>query len=321
VSGLTGENIQRTLIAVDAALPLLVAGATRKASTPTGASELLGLINRCGTDPAQLANMGKLLSGNNLGSLTSAGTNILTGLFGDRSSGLADSLSGLAGIRPGSATTLLSTLAPLALGLLRGHASREGLGATGLSRLLLGQRDALAHRVPEGLVTPLGWGAPSTWFGSGTRAQAAPAVAPQPGQRRLHWIIAAVVALGLLFFLTRCGKETGAVPTVEPAGAPAGPAATIPDQVKLYFGADSDAPGADASPQLDAIVAYARAHPSARVSVSGYDDPGGKNRALAIRNILVGRGVSEDNVDMNKSIVAPEAAEEREARRVEVSVR
>ena len=321
VTALTGENSQGTQTALDAVLPLLVAGAARKSSTSAGASELLGLINRYGTDPAQLASIGKLLSGNNLGSLTSAGSNILTGLFGDRTHGLSSSLGNLAGIRPGSATTLLSVLAPLVFGLLRGHAAREGLGATGIARLLQGQRDMVAKRVPEGLANTLGWGLPSTWFGSARP----PVVEQQTGRNWTPWILVALAVLGLLFLLTRCGKEPAV--TSGPVAAPAG--ATAPGRVKVYFDAGSAAPAPQASSQLDAIVAYAKAHAGARVSVSGYNDPSGdaaaneelaRNRALAIRNVLVGRGVSEDKVDMNKPLAATGVTEEREARRVEVSL-
>jgi hypothetical protein len=324
VSGLIGENSQGTQNALDAALPLLVAGAARKASTPEGASDLLGLLNRNGTDPAQLASIGKLLSGSNLGSLTTAGTNILTGLFGDRTGSLGGALGNLAGIRPGSATTLLTTLSPLVFGLLRAHASREGLGATGLATLLMGQRDTLARRVPAGLTGALGWGSPSTWFGP-PRAPVAPVVAQQAGPRWVHWIVAALVALGLLFMVTRCGRETPVPPV---PGAPA--VATAPGTVKLYFDVGSAAPAADTAAQLSAIVAYARVNPGARVSVSGYNDPSGdaaanqelaKNRALAVRNVLVGAGVSEAQVDMDRPIVATGVAGDREARRVEVSVR
>ena len=141
---------------------------------------------------------------------------------------------------------------------------------------------------------------------------------------RASWIIGALPAIGLLFLLTSCGKEPA---VTVPVAAPAGPAA--PGQVKLYFDVGSAAPAPEASAQLDAIVTYARANPGARVSVSGYNDPSGdaaaneelaKNRALAIRNVLVGRGVSEYSVDMDKPIVATGVTEGREVRRVEVSV-
>ena len=133
----------------------------------------------------------------------------VSGLTGENSQGTRNALWGplasQAGIRPASATTLLSTLAPLVFGLLRGHAAREGLGASGLASLLLGQRDTLARRAPEGLASSLGWGPPSTWFWT-SRAPVAPVVAIQPPWRRwLPWIVAALVAIWLLTKVTRIG--------------------------------------------------------------------------------------------------------------------
>jgi outer membrane protein OmpA-like peptidoglycan-associated protein len=141
--------------------------------------------------------------------------------------------------------------------------------------------------------------------------------------RWLPWIVAGLLALGLLFLLTRCGKEPSALAPV--AGAVP---ATAPGQVKLTFNVGSAAPGADAAAQLGAIIAWAKARPGARVAVSGYNDPGGeaaaseelaKNRALAVRNVLIGQGVDEEHVDMSTPIKSTGGPEERESR-VEVSV-
>ncbi len=133
----------------------------------------------------------------------------------------------------------------------------------------------------------------------------------------------ALVAAGLLFLLAGCGADT----PDSTAQAPAPSASRAPGRVKLYFDVGSAAPAPGAAAQLDAIVAYAKSHPGARVSVSGYYDPNGdvsaseelaKNRALAVRNVLVGRGVPETSVDRDRPVVG--ANGEREARRVEVSV-
>ena len=140
----------------------------------------------------------------------------------------------------------------------------------------------------------------------------------------MRWNILAVATTGLLVLLTGCGKE--------PATAgPTGPAAhaAAPARVKLYFDLGSAAPAADAAAQLGAVVAFARAHPGAKVQVSGITGPSGdataneelaKNRALAARNVLVGQGVAEENVHMDTSSVASSDIGEREPR-VEVSVR
>jgi outer membrane protein OmpA-like peptidoglycan-associated protein len=128
-----------------------------------------------------------------------------------------------------------------------------------------------------------------------------------------------LLAMGLPLLLTHCSKEpAAAVATVASATTVA------PGQVRLYFDEDSAAPASDASVQLNDIVAYAKAHQGSRVIVSGYSDPRAaapaneemaRNRALAIRNVLVGRGVDEMQVDQTIG-----GSGERGAR-VEVTVR
>ena len=187
VANLTGESAPVSQCALDSALTLLLAGLARKAATPEGAGDVLGLLDRHGTDPAQLANLAGLLSGNNLNSLASAGTTILAGLFGERTQDIHGALGSLSGIRPGSAATLLSVATPLALGLLRHHASREGLGASGLASLLQAQQEMLARRLPDGLARSAGWGDPADWFGAGHRAQVDGHRRDGP-LRRLPWL-------------------------------------------------------------------------------------------------------------------------------------
>lgn len=135
-------------------------------------------------------------------------------------------------------------------------------------------------------------------------------------------IAAALVSAVLSLLLASCGRQPAGTAPVTAAASTA-----MPGRVKLYFDVGSAAPDPGASTQLDAIVAYAKAHPGARVSVSGYNDPNGdaeaneelaKNRALAVRNVLVGRGVPETSVDRDRPVVG--ANGEREARRVEVSI-
>jgi hypothetical protein len=337
-AGLLGESAPTTQKALDAALPTLLAGLTRKAVTPDGASDIFGLINRLGTDPSQLANIGGLLSGGNLNTLTSAGGSILSALFGDRAGGLGNALAGLAGIKPNSASTMLSAVAPLALGMLRGHASKEGLGASGLANLLLSNRESLTRLVPDGIAKALGWGAPSTWF-----ASAAP-VAPAPVQeerrsglgRWIPWIIGAALALWLLSMLSRCGQEPAATSTAPEPPAPTAPApepvpapVAAADTVKLYFDVGSATPGVEAGQQLSAIAEYAKST-GARLAVSGYHDPSGdaatnealaRGRAEAVRDVLLGLGVPEAGIELDKPFITEGGGEERESRRVEVSVR
>jgi hypothetical protein len=321
-----GESAQGTQGLLGSALPLLFSGLASKAAAPDGGSEVLKLLNSFGASDAQLSNIGGLLTGggSGIGDLVSAGSSILSALFGNRTNDIFGALSSLSGVKSGSATKLVSAVAPLAFGMLRKHTAKEGMGASGLASLLLGQRDALARQVPEGLSRAAG-------FAPVSSLAAAPEKSSSGFLRWLPWIIGAILALWLL---SRCvgTKEMPLAPPAPPPppAASAAPAVATPAMATLYFDSGSAAPAADAGSTLAAIADYAKANPSARVAVSGFHDPSGdaavneevaKNRATAVRDVLVGLGVPESQVDLDRPLVTEGGAEERASRRVEVSIR
>jgi OmpA-OmpF porin, OOP family len=324
IAGVVGESPHGTQSVLDSGLPLLFSGLANKAGTPDGASDVLNLLNNFGAADSQLSNIGGLLSGGGLGGLGSAGNSIISALFGGKSNGIASALAGLAGVKPGSVTTLLSAVAPLAFGLLRKHTASQGLGASGLASLLLGQRDSFARALPESLSRAAG-------FGPASHMTAPAEGAPKSSGflRWLPWIIGALLALWLL---SRCTGSKGVTPVqavpapvAQPATAPA-----VPATATLYFDTGSATPAADAATTLAAVVDHAKANPSARLAVSGFHDPTGDaaaneavslSRATAVRDLLIGLGVPAGQIDLDKPAVTTGGGEERASRRVEVSVR
>ncbi len=133
------------------------------------------------------------------------------------------------------------------------------------------------------------------------------------------------------------GKAADASHAAAPAAvtAPAAPAAMPaasadkPATVKLYFETGkADAP-ADASKQLETIVAFLKANGGAKVAISGFHDSTGavaaneeiaKNRAKAVRDILKGAGIDEARAELKKPEVVQGGPDNNEARRVEVSI-
>ncbi len=143
------------------------------------------------------------------------------------------------------------------------------------------------------------------------------------------WLLLALAAIGLLAILGGCTRTGTTDASKASAAAPAAAPRPAPGKLKLYFDEGSAAPSGDAARQLGGFIVYAKANPGARVSVSGYNEPSGdasaneelaRNRALAIRNVLVGQGVSEDAVDMNKPLATTGVSQGRESWRVEVSI-
>ena len=99
--------------------------------------------------------------------------------------------------------------------------------------------------------------------------------------------------------------------------------------VRIYFDvAKVDLPP-DASALLKPIVDFLRANAQAGVDLSGYVDKTGdpiknselaKNRAKAVRDMLMSAGVSEAQINMKKPEILTGAGSDVEARRVEVSI-
>ena len=126
-----------------------------------------------------------------------------------------------------------------------------------------------------------------------------------------------------------------AVVAQAPAAAPAGQAPYDPavqpahlEIVNLYFDVGSATPDAEAARRLDRLVAHARNYPGVRLTVAGYHDRTGdpaaneelaKQRARAVRDLLVNGGVPEERIVMRKPFVTTGGANDREARRVEVA--
>jgi photosynthetic reaction center cytochrome c subunit len=121
-------------------------------------------------------------------------------------------------------------------------------------------------------------------------------------------------------------SPVAAAATAAPAAVTAAGTGNL-EPVKLYFEtAKADLP-ADVSKQLEALIAYAKANPDAKLGISGYHDKRGsitanaelaKNRAVAVREVLKGSGVAEDRIQMQKPVETEGGTDDKEARRVEV---
>ena len=123
----------------------------------------------------------------------------------------------------------------------------------------------------------------------------------------------------------------GQAPTAPPPGQapydPVGQPAHL-EIVSLYFDVSSAVPDADAARKLERLVVHARSYPAVRLTVAGYHDRSGdaaaneelaKQRARAVRDLLIGAGVPEERIVLRKPAVTVGGASDREARRVEVA--
>ncbi|CAG4891189.1 cytochrome c oxidase subunit II [Paraburkholderia saeva] len=108
--------------------------------------------------------------------------------------------------------------------------------------------------------------------------------------------------------------------------AASAPQAGLPASV--YFETGKSALPADAKAAVDAAAAYAKAHPDAKFTLSGFTDKTGsvdanaklaKSRAEAVRDALKAAGIAEDHIILKKPETITGGADAKEARRVEIS--
>jgi outer membrane protein OmpA-like peptidoglycan-associated protein len=304
-SSLLGESEPAVSKGLGAAIPTLLAALVRKTDDPGATRQLSSLIQNSAADSVRVpGELGSILSGS--GPSSSIASQLLASLFGDRSSGLAAALASFAGLRPGSASSLLSLAAPLVLSVLGNRTRAEGVGAEGLARWLGGERTAIESAVPASLTKYL---EPQRR----TVSTPLPPVRRETERRRIAWLwpLLGLLVLGGLWALLRPPAEPRVaqrLPVATPAPVAAAPpvtrALTLPGGATLdapgrfegqfltflrdpngalgddtwfafdglHFETDSAVLKPASRAQLQNVAAILRAYPSVRVKIGGYTD-------------------------------------------------
>ena len=171
--------------AVNAALPTLLGGVMQKASTPSGAAELMKLLQSPQLDPAISGNLASYLGGGEkTSSLLAQGSELLTSLFGDKLGTLLNALASAFGLKSAAASNLMALAAPMVLGNLKNYMTQNRLDAKGLASLLAGQADYLKPRLDSRITSALGFATPTAFLLSlsGAAGRAAGAVGSAAGR-------------------------------------------------------------------------------------------------------------------------------------------
>lgn len=334
-ASMLGENPNSVSRGVSAMLPMLLSGvATRAGNDSNFASTLFKMATDDRNDLGAVGNLAQLVSPSSSNSgVAQLGSQLLGSLFGNNTGSLASALAGYAGIKPQSATSLLSMGAPMVLGLLNKTVRSSGLNLSSFINLLTGQKQSIAAALPTGLNLDRYLAAAPA-----AAAMAAPVVKKSSVWR---WLLPVLLILGALLLLSRCmqkNEPVTALPEQETQIAPAPAPMTTPTEAvpaalpkaDVFFDTGVTALPADATTALAPVIAYLTANASSNVTVSGFHDPTGdqalneelaKNRALAVRDALVASGVAEGRIEMQKPAETTGDGSLEAARRVEVAVR
>jgi hypothetical protein len=197
VSLLVGENPHATRLALDRAIPTVLAGLIGLASAAPGAAELAGWVGGRPEVREAAQNEASLLEGGEgTRRALAAGQDLLARLFGERLVAVGDLVARTSGVSATSAVLLLSLAGMLALGVLRSEAGRSGSSPAELGGVLVAQRSAVADLAPPGLADAMGVSSIA-----GVGATPLPATAGPRPRTPLVWllpILLAVVLIGAL---------------------------------------------------------------------------------------------------------------------------
>jgi OOP family OmpA-OmpF porin len=211
-----GEDTNKVTSGLTAALPAILGGLMQKASTTSGASDLLGMIKNDTQSEGFLGDIGSSLLGGNASGLLSTGSGFLNSLFGDKLGALTSLIGNNSGLGSKSTSSLLSLAAPLVMGVLGKQVKSQGLGVSGLASLLMGQKDSVKSALPAGIGSILNVNALGDFLGDTKNAARNTyntiEEESSPGfSKFLPWLLLLALVLGGLYFWKSCQSENSKV--------------------------------------------------------------------------------------------------------------
>lgn len=140
--GLGESDVTKVL---SGALPAMMAGLSRNAATPEGATGLLGALDR-DHDGSIMDDVAKYLAG---AGAAAAGSAILGHVFGSKQDRVETALSRSTGVDQGSVGKIMAMAAPMVLGYLGRQRRQQKLDAPGLASLLNSESQVAEQRSPQ----------------------------------------------------------------------------------------------------------------------------------------------------------------------------
>ena len=150
LGSLIGADSRQTKSATAAAVPALLSGLSKLASTDNGAGQIASALG--GLDMGMLGNLAGLFGGSNASRAADMGGSLLGSLFGNAgTSMLVNALASFLGMKPGMTKTLLTYLAPVVLGQVASSFKGGKIDARGVQSLLSSQASNITGALPKGL--------------------------------------------------------------------------------------------------------------------------------------------------------------------------
>jgi hypothetical protein len=238
IASLAGIDQAIAQKAITSAVPALLAGLVSTASNPNGAQRLFDAVTQ---HPA--ADISALENASVSQREIAGGGDLLSSLVGGSTlNGLKQALGSVTGVGEGKAGTLLASLAPLVLGTLGQAQRKSGLDASGLSDLLMSQRDNIVKAMPPGMASMLPAGISDSLTRGAEDVSARAENVSRMGYQRAsaaardtrtsspnwaYWALPVLALAALAWWFMAQPNETRTVETTAPPAETAGRAATV----------------------------------------------------------------------------------------------
>lgn len=211
ISDFLDEDPRDVTSGLSAGLPVILAGFMQKASTTQGAGYLLNLLKNDTRGQEFASDVAASLKGGQGPGLISAGSGILSSLFGDRSKKLTDLIGNISGLKV-DASSLLNLITPLVMGVLGKKVKAEGMGVAGLAALLMSQKDAVKAALPAGIGHIIDVNSLGDFVGDIVK-NTLPAEEETKGgfSGLLPWLLLGLLVLGGLYFWKSCQNKASGV--------------------------------------------------------------------------------------------------------------
>ena len=156
VSNFLGEHPENISLALNNAVPTVLEGIIQNTTTEDGAGKVMDVLKDGGHTGEILDDLPGLLgSFDKTQLLITIGSNIFAHFLGNKSNGLIETIASLSNIRKTSASSLVGLATPLVLGAIGKVVAKEGLGVSGLMKLLNEQQESVLAALPPALVNKL----------------------------------------------------------------------------------------------------------------------------------------------------------------------
>lgn len=222
VSNFLGEHPENISLALDKAIPTVLGGIIQNTTTEESAGKVMDVLKDGGHTGEILDDLPQLLSNfDKTQLLITIGTNIFNHFLGNKSNGLVETISSLSNIRKTSASSLVGLATPLVLGALGKVITKEGIGVSGLMKLLNDQRDTVLAALPPAVINKLVMKEEPVSKKTAKeqakekKKEKEKDTNPNPNTGGgaavwIPWVLLALVLIAILFYVFKYKKEQGA---------------------------------------------------------------------------------------------------------------